>query len=98
MLVLIQIAQTEEVPMTVAVRLPVLWCADCRHQLVNHMFVVLGSTVLVCGFCAQDREREGARGVLAAISGEWSSLLTFPAPALTPEHAHALLTRRAVSL
>jgi hypothetical protein len=74
--------------MAARVRLPLLFCPDCRSQLVNHLFCVVGTSVLVCVFCARRRPAGSVVALLAESAGFVGDV-----PALDPVDAVALLVR-----
>lgn len=75
--------------MAARVRLPVLFCPDCRSQLVNHLFCVIRTGMLLCVFCARRRPA----GSVAALLAESAGFLPGAVPVLIPGAAVALLTR-----
>lgn len=79
-------------PQLASVRLPVLYC-ECGRQLVNHLFVIVGTETLVCTWCAKDRDGRGEGRTVAPLQAESGGFLTDPVPALDPVDAVALLVR-----
>lgn len=73
-------------------RLPVIYCPTCRHQLVNFIYTVVTTDELICLFCAKERPA----GTVAPIAE--GGFCDAELPALDPVDAIALLVRHGATL
>lgn len=81
----------------VSVAMPVMYCPNCRHQLLQHAHVLVGTDTLVCVFCARDRAQTSGE-TFAALASEYDGFVPGSASPLDPMDAAALLARRGATV
>ncbi|MFC5238060.1 hypothetical protein [Pseudonocardia zijingensis] len=70
-------------------KLPIIYCPDCRTQLVNHLYVDLHTDTLLCLFCARNRPT----GTVAPLNASEGEFVTGERAPLNPADAITLLRR-----